>query len=391
MTLRFFLFLAISGCLLLTTPIQGQHSPDDLEIESNRHPERFKQLVAFAPAFNMTIEQLADRGRVQTEGTWLRSKSSDSHGTYLLVEQVYQAWDALANGGQGGWVSEDRTSFERDDAGFPTVLLVGTRDPDTGEFVPSFRRTTTRDTGNSTIENLDEEWNPDANDGQGAYEPLQRSFLALNDQGNVVNSITEFWDEDLGAYVILFRSTNTYDSSGQVLEERLFESALFGPLAPALLTTYKYDGSGRIVEELVKSYNVAAAAFENWSLRQNTFDGNGERTERLVQAWDPVTSDWVNQDRRQVMFSPNSASPTEIVETDQIWDPSANAAQGDWLNEDRSTATLSGSEVIETDQVWDAAANDGQGDWLNRERDIIALDGAQILEIVSQIWDAAGK
>jgi hypothetical protein len=390
MILRFSLSIALLACLVLTTASQAQHAQKDLDHQSILHPEAGKRLAELHPAFNLTIEQIIEQGGLSASANGLVFSTAAGPDFFYLVEQISQNWDPQANAGQGDWITESRVSYTTNDAGIPVELLIEDWDATAEALVPSFRRVTNRNEQNQAVETLDEGWEPTLNGGQGGWEPLQRGTLTFNAQGRVVTSVSEFWDDDAGAYMIWSRSLNTYDSSGLVLVKRVFESALFGPLAPSILNSYVYDSNGNLTEQVTQTYDDATSEWVDWRMYLTTYDSNGEEIEDLRQDWDAAGSAWVNGVRTVTMFTPNSATPSEVDEVDQMWD----VAGGAWVNEDRNTVVFvpNGSqptEVVDTDQTWDPTANGGQGDWLNEDRDLTMLESNRPVSSLRQTWDAA--
>lgn len=419
---RYAYLLLIVALLLTAAPILAQHAAEDVDRVAEHYPEAFEALRAAEPTLDVFAKPEYDGTAF---GHWALPKSQ---AAWLLSQQLSQMWDAAANAGQGDWMDLDRTTLNRNDAGFTTELLIESVNPISGEWEPSGRQVTTRDDQNRATENRFENWDPDANGGAGDWMPAQRSVNTYNDQGRLLTNTTEIFNEDTGEFEIFFRTTRTYDGSGELVLERIFESALFGPLALSIRRAFEYNQNQDVTRELIQSYDDVSASWVNSGLELNTYDENGEEVENLEQDWDETANagsgDWVNDERTVTAFTPNSSDPTLTVETEQVWDsgdwlnverevvevsasaphlteteqfwdpnaPGKSGSQGAWINDKRTQATIEGSfPTVSVDQVWDPAAGGGAGDWVNEERDSITLDPDRgvITESLTELWDGA--
>ncbi len=391
MHIRYSLLAALFACLVLATSARSQHAQEDLDLLSGRHPDLLQDLRAERPGISLIYgahpgHALWSTGEKMRPGTYAASAAQ----VWLLSEQLSQQWDVA----EGVWIDESRVTISRDEVGFETELLIEDWEAETESWAPTLRVTTERDADGRAVEIFYEEWEAGANDGEGDWLPSLRNEFSYNAQGRRLMNTTEFWDEDAEVFEIIFRTTRTYDDSGEIVLERLFESALFGTLEPSILRNFTYNDDGRVVEELIQNYNTAAAEWENSGLEQNTYDNNGAVVEELVQAWDPAADGgaggWVNEDRTLTRYTPDSANRTEIEETDQIWDSTAEGGGGAWINDERNVITYSSTEIVDTDQIWDPTADGDAGAWINEERSIDRFGAAgEYLETIDQVWDAA--
>ncbi len=391
----------LSALLLIVSNGRAQHAQKDIDFVSQNQQAELQQIKKAWPFFNVSSESLTLQAitdaRLRVESRrFFKSEAL----VYVLSRQTSQNWDVMANGGLGDWLNESRFSWERSSTGQTTGFLFEDWDATTGMWVPSSRRRTTMFDQNRPVEEIDEEWDPDANGGQGGWIPSGRVLYSWNEQGNLLVSSTEIYDEGSGMFVLFWRTTRTYDTSGLILIQTLFETAFFGPLQPSNRRTFEYDGNGNLTREFTETYDSMTSQWQNSSNEHWTYDSNGEEIEELVELWDPTANGglgaWVNSTRTQTVFTPNSADPTEIVETDQIWDPTANGGLGDWLNDERyvSTYTAGGEfdTFVDLFQIWDPTAPGKQGAWINdSQTTFVFTSSGSFVEIVDQTWDPAAS
>lgn len=417
-------WILLTASLLILSDGQAQHAQKDIDLVSQDHQKELEQLREAWPFFNVSSESLmlpaVTDARLRVESRrFFKSEAL----VYVMSRQTSQNWDGMANGGMGDWLNESRFAWTRSSGGQTTGFLVEDWDPTTDMWVPSFRRRTIFSEQNRPTEDIDEDWDPDANGGQGAWIPSGRAVFTYNEQGNLLVNTTEIYDESSGMHVIFWRTTRTYDTSGQFVIQSLFETAFSGPLQPSTRRTFEYDGNGNVTREFIESYDSMTSQWQNSTNEHTTYDSNEEVVEQLREVWDETLNDWVNNWRTQTVFTPNSSDPTEIVETDQswdsglgdwmnvqryvttfttggetntivdlfqTWDPTAPGKQGAWINDSRSTFifTSAGNFVEIVDQNWDPAAGGGQGDWVNEWRDTFVEDQrGLIVENLTEEWD----
>lgn len=374
MKTRFCLSLAVAISLFLGHDALGQNAkaPSDIAqmLESvQRIDAVLNRFEAAKP--NLLRVDSDDQTRILS-GTRFSSVAN----VFLLTEQIAQDWDPTA----GDWSNQSRVSWTRNSAGFATEQLVQSWDDVADEWVPEARTTYTLNSQNRPEEALTEAWDPDANGGQGGYEPAQRVTSTFDGDGNTLTRTTEIWD---GTWVLWNRSTMSYENGNLV--QQVFESLDFftGMFGPSLRTTFEYDGAGNTVSRVRESYDDATSSWENSSRRLWTYDGNGFETEDLEQTWDDAGGAWVNDYREVTTYEGTPSNPTSETVTAQDWD----AGAGDWVNRERGVFTVNSStEWVQLEQDWDPTL----GDWVNREQDIITLNSSgDIVESVTQVWDGS--
>ena len=381
MTTRSSFAVIILGVLftVLTAPPAGAQSATRLAEDSTPgYPSEFAQAENVVSILNQA-ENLFQPKLITAPSSSAFAAAAVTNfadaARFLLLTQLSQLWDAQANGGQGDWMNEGLVTYTRASDGSQTELLIESWDDTGGMWENDLRRRSIQ-RGDSSI-TLDESWDSDTD----AWLPAQRRSLTTDAEGNRV-STTELWDEDAGAYFIWFRSTETLDGQGRVLT-LISESGLFGPLAPGLKYTFTYNSDGTTASRFHESYNRNTGEFENAGLREWTYDSNGEEIRDLELDWDDASGDWVNDHRTVTEYEPSSSNPTSVTETEHDWD----LATGAWMNDERAVTTVEGSEITETEQEWDASANNGQGDWANLDQSITTLSDDGPVLIVSQEWD----
>jgi hypothetical protein len=388
MASRYRWIVAILAPLCLTAPSLGQPAARTLgHHPATVHPGLHPLTSISGPtAGNPASPEFFD-------SAWPAFVAAADPAAALLMQQLSRIWDPLAAGGLGDWRDENRVTYTRDASGRETGLLIEDWHLASGAWIPSYRRSTTLDSNGRAVERVDEQWDPDADGGQGGWAPAQRATLTWNDQNRILVSTTEFWDEDSGEYMIFFRQTYTYDASGERVEQQVFESGLFGPLAPSLRYSFEYDEDGNTVRRLYESWSSTAGEFINNEDLYYSYDSNGELIEELELDWDAAANGgaggWVNYYRTTTVYFPNSGAPTQIVETEQSWDGGGAA----WVNVERnvlegSPSLVAPTEIVDTDQDWDPSANGGLGDWLNVDRSITSVEDLRPVSFVAQEWNA---
>ena len=361
----------LSILLLVAAPAIAQNASKTADHPQDEYPEGYEHVAA--------VDELLDRAELSITASYDGVASPDF---WLLSTQLSQYWEPSINSGAGDWMNESLVSYTRTDSGRDIELKIEIWDPGTGMFVPDFLRATTRNENGQATETLDQQWEPTANGGAGGYVPLQRRSSEYTPSGQTSMSTTELWDEDAGDYFIWNRTSYEYDGEDRI-SVRLFESALFGPLAPSLRYNYTYNGDG--LTESIRRESHNGNDFENSGLNEYTYDSNGEEIEDLESDWDEDGGDWVRESRTTTEFSPNSLNPTLEIETDQNWDTDA----GDWLNDEREITELTAAdEITLTFQEWDPnAAGKQQGAWINTDQSITTLTQEGPKQSVTQIWD----
>jgi hypothetical protein len=389
MAARYRWIVAILALLCLASPSNGQPATRTSGHDLTAIPGSLHPLISIS---DPTVGNLADQALL--ESAWPAHQAAANPAAALLMQQLSRIWDPLAAGGLGDWLDESRVTFTRNASGREIGLLIEDWHVASESWIPSYRQSTTLDSNGRAVERIDEQWDPDANGGQGGWAPALRVTFTWNDQNRIIVSMTEFWDEDSGDYIIYSRLTTTYDASGERVEQQVFESGLFGPLSPSLRYSFEYDEDGNTIRRLYESYNTLAGEFVNNEDLYYSYDSNGELIEELEFDWDAAANGgaggWVNYYRTTTVYFPNSGTPTQIVETEQSWDGGGAA----WVNVERnvlegSPSLVEPTEIVDTDQDWDPSANGGLGDWLNVDRSITSVEDLRPVSFVAQEWNAA--
>lgn len=374
MHIRYGTISAALLCLALVAPAWSQHTQEDVDRLLRRHLQFLNK--DHSPGTHKPLLQ-GDAADPTSAKTFFSMRDVEA---WLPTQQIGQEWDASANAGAGAWVDTSRITYTRNDDGAVTSLLIEYRQD--GDWVNALRITDELDSQNQVTQSISETWDPEANAGAGAWIPVQRVTNTYNARGRTLVTSSELWMEDEGEYVLYFRTTSTYDGSGERELERLTESALFGDLEPSSRQTFTYDDAGNVIEELSESY--LAGTWMNSQRLLFEYDGNDQIVEATTQTWDPVQNDWVNSYQTTTAYSPDSNDPTEVIETQLYWD----AGTSTWTNSNRYIETSSATEWTYTEQVWDPDANGGQGEWLNEHRSVTTIDsGGFAVEHAEQLWD----
>ncbi len=370
MRTRFCLSLAIALSLLLGQDALGQNAKVSSEV--TQMLESVERIDAAMDRFESSKPHLLRVDSEDKNRNSLAPRLSTVANVFLLTEQIAQDWDPTAN----DWLNQSRVAWTRNSAGFATEQLIESWNDATGVWMPEARTTFTLNSQNRAEETLTEGWDPDANGGQGGYEPVQRVTSTFDGDGNTLTRTTEIWDEGSGTWFLWNRSTSSYENGNLI--QQVFESLNFftGMFGPSLRTNFEYDGAGRTISRIRETYDDATSAWENSSRRLWTYDGNGIETEDLEQTWN---GDWVNDYREVTTYEGTPSNPTSETVTAQDWDGS------DWVNRDRGVFTVNSStEWVQLEQDWDPIL----GDWVNRDQDIITLNSnGDFVESVTQSWD----
>ncbi|NNE46580.1 MAG: T9SS type A sorting domain-containing protein [Rhodothermales bacterium] len=400
MNTRHCISFALAVCLLLVIPAYGQDAQVDLDSKTDRLPPEMERLRAALPPpiaaklsiLNQSADGFVFRHLPSSPFVPFASSQLAKANVWLLTEQISQDWDAAANGGSGDWLNESRVGYTRNSAGVPTERLIDEWEAVSETWLPGLRTTYLLNDQNRSEESLDEAWNPDANGGQGDWEPSRRVLGTYDGDGNSLVRTTELWDDSTNEWFVWFRSTSTYENGRRV--QLVSESIDFftGMLGFSLRNSFEYDGAGRTTRRIVETYDDATSEWKNSTARVWTYDGQGQETEDLELNWDESANggqgDWVNDYREVSTYSTN---PDEMTVTAQDWDATANGGQGDWINRERGLLTATSlTGWVETEQDWDPDANGGQGDWVNRDQQLVTLDSnGDFVEFVEQTWDPA--
>ncbi len=376
MRTRFCLSVAIGVSLLLSHDALGQNP--EMSAEGAQYLQNVHRVDATLNRFDAMKPSLL---RLDSEGQdrmLPANRFSSIANIFLLTEQIGQDWDMTAN----DWMNSSRVAWTRNSAGFATEQLIESWDAAGGVWSPEGRTTFDLNSQNRSELTLTEGWNPDANGGQGGYEPAQRVTSTYDGDGNALTRTTEIWDEGSGTWLLWNRSTSSYENGNLVQQTSESLDFFTGMLRPSLRTNFEYDGAGRTISRIRETYDDATSAWENSSRRLWTYDGNGFETEDLEQSWDEAQGDWVNDFREVTTYEGTPSDPISETVTAQDWDPGAGA----WVNRDRGVFTINSStEWVQLEQDWDPIAND----WVNRDQEIITLNSnGDFVEFVSQSWDS---
>ncbi len=155
-------------------------------------------------------------------------------------------------------MNDSRVSFSRNAAGFSTEQLVEEWDSDVGDWIPNFRQIYDLNEQNRIAERRDEGWNPDANAGQGGWEPAQRTSSTYDGQGNALVSTTEFWDEDTAELLPVesqHEHVRRWPRGPAGVRVNRFLTGTFGF---SLRYTFEYDGAGNTTRRVIESYNQSS-------------------------------------------------------------------------------------------------------------------------------------
>lgn len=368
MPTRYYPLCAILACMLFVSPVFGQDNLRTLSADPALHQD-----VLGIGAQIPSLERRSIRDAVLA--------SVAGPDAQLLIMQLSKSWDA----GAEDWQDETRLTYTRNSSGISTGYLAEEWDEGSGAWVPSLRQVSTLDANNRATESLTEAWDTEANGGLGDWAPLSRISRTWNDQGRVLVSTTEYWDDGSGAYFIYSRSTNTYDASGTRVDQTVFESGLFGPLEPRLRYTFEYDGAGRTTRRFHETYDSGSGTFQNYGDRRWTYDSNGEEVEDLELRWNPATSGWDESYRTSTSYVPNSAGPSMITATEERWNGAWEYVERNIL--EASPSLLAPTEVIDTDQDWDPLANGGLGDWVNVDQNVTSVENLRPVISTYRTWD----
>jgi hypothetical protein len=197
---------------------------------------------------------------------------------------------------------------------------------------------------------------------------------AYDGSGYLTNSISQSWNisglkwENVSQYVY----SNNADGTAHQITIQAWDGISAWNTTNRL--TYTYNSSKKVLTEL--SEKNLGAAWQNVSLKTNTYDGNGYLINSLTQSWDIATSTYKNSSQSNYTNNANG-TPSQVV--NQTWN-GVNA----WTNSLRFTYTYNASGKNLT-TVTDQSVS---GTWIAFLKELFSYDGSgYLINDLSQLWN----
>jgi hypothetical protein len=199
------------------------------------------------------------------------------------------------------------------------------------------------------------------------WENYLRLSNVFDSNGNLLIYSQEIWQND--QWIILLRSTITYDLNGQAVQRLIQQNNANNQLVNSSLTTYTYDNN-YIVSVIVQIWQN-----ENWvnNLRTTYVNNSqGKHISELQEQWQNST--WENYQRFSSTYDGNSNLLSNLTE---IWNDQ-------WENGSRETNTYDGNNNALT-LLYEDWKN---GNWEGVFRNSYSYDASNnILQQTNEVYD----
>jgi hypothetical protein len=166
-----------------------------------------------------------------------------------------------------------------------------------------------------------------------AWNNIFRQTNTFDSSGNVINNLTEFWSNATNAWNVTSQISYTNNSTGKVVMS--IGQTYNGSWNAYNRVTNSYSSTGKLQSTLTE--NVVGINFQNQNQITYTYDSNDFLIQALYQIWDVTSSSWVNSGR--ITYTNNSSG----LETEQIKEVWWNSS---WKNSTRTTFTYNSSNKM---------------------------------------------
>jgi hypothetical protein len=241
----------------------------------------------------------------------------------------------------------------------------------TTDFVPAFRVMTKEvdEEGRPVLLNIFEY------DETSQAQPLRQHRYEY-DNGNTTRFTISVWDESAKSWLVAREELNTYqdDLLASVMRKMLTN----GVLQNDRLWTYKYDGEGSEIEQLLQEWDDTLQEWQNLSRKATTYNENFDIQSQTLQRFQGEV--WVNVRRRMWTYDQNEFQPASTIV--QIW----SITEQSWINQIRKLYVLGANGIWSGAQIeeW----NKDSSLWMPnlRETSIVRpTEQERILRL--EIWD----
>ena len=199
----------------------------------------------------------------------------------------------------------------------------------------------------------------------GEWQNLLQVNFSNNTNGTVDIETTESWDSGTNTYNVSQQELYTYNDANQVLTRT--SQSWIGSWVNSYRSTNTYDASGYLVNSLSESWDFIGSAWENNSKSIYTNNASGTILQIVDQNAIPGTTSWLNSDRYTYTY--NGANQiTEALTESWVADS--------WQNSDRLTQTHSGGNLVnELNESWDDTST-----WVNSDLSIYTKQWQRIAD-----------
>jgi hypothetical protein len=170
-----------------------------------------------------------------------------------LIQETISDWDP--NGSQ--WWVGAQFDMTYDESGKQLTEVWSFWDEDAGDLVLTYRDEYLYDDGNLTT------WNEYVYE-EGAWVLLFRTTYSYDTNGNLIYELTEVSDPESGMWFDYSSSSYTYNDKNQLISEEVWEfDWTYFTLIQTWLYDYVWDADGNLIEQVDKSWEQAVSKSTN--------------------------------------------------------------------------------------------------------------------------------
>lgn len=221
--------------------------------------------------------------------------------------------------------------------------------------------------------NLIDDYDEEWNNETNVWKKIATNTHTLNPDGTIKETLSAFWDEDINEWETASKTLYTYNASKQILTET--SQIFWDAWMDYSKDTYNYDSNGKLTSMVTQTMDLLSGmVLKNSS--QSLFSYNEDGTEKQIvdQIWNNLNQ-WESESR-----TTNNYNNSKQL----ISDLSENWVNNTWVNDSKSTNTYNANGTLKetTEEKWE------EGNWIKNGKAIYSFNVKGDMEsMVSQNWN----
>lgn len=221
--------------------------------------------------------------------------------------------------------------------------------------------------------NLINDFDEEWNNETNSWKKITTNTHTLNPDGTIMETLTAFWDEDTNEWETASKTVFTYNASKKILTETT--QMFWDTWIDYSKDTYNYDSNGKLTSVVSQTMDLLSGmALKNSDQTTYSYNEDGTEKQIIYQIWNNLNQ-WENESRTTNTYN-NSKQ--------LISDLSENWVNNSWVNDARSTNTFNANGTFNEsiEEMWE------NNNWIKNTKSIFDFNAnGDIVSLVSQAWN----
>ncbi|MDP3431671.1 MAG: T9SS type A sorting domain-containing protein [Bacteroidota bacterium] len=205
------------------------------------------------------------------------------------------------------------------------------------------------------------------------WKKITTNTHTLNPDGTIKETLTKSWDEDTNEWEESSKTVYTYNASKKILTET--DQIFMDKWIDFTKETYNYDSNGKLTSLVIQSLDILSGmVLKNSSRTLFSYNEDGTEKQIVDQIWNTMNQ-WEDQSRTTNTYNTSKQLVSDLSEKWEI---------NTWVNFSRSTNIYNANGTLKEtiEEEWK------EGNWIKNGKAIYSFNAnGDIVSLVSQKWN----